>query len=275
MTLTSRASGAPHNNHDRERPLSDAPSTNPADPVMQVIIGPSIGGLLALPAVAYPTLFDPDGFWARYPYLLPNLAAAAIAAVGFVVCYFGVPDSGPAAMSVQQMGPQEGEEDGGEGEGEDAGLLADSSGVRRRNARSGKQAVERVSPLVFCVQRKPCLSITFYSTILVFAMTDQASHGRQSHLCPHPPPSVFYGELLIKYYTGGVKMTPPRRAEPGGLPPVGGRAPGGRRPGPGRRRDRPGPGRLRLHADRLQPRRLQPDGQSFVRPSLFCKDNHE
>ena len=59
-----------------------------------------------------------------------------------------------------------------------------------------------------------------------------------------------------KYYTKGVKMTLPRVAEPGGLPPVGGRAPGGRRPGPGRRRDRPGPGRLRLHADRLQPWRL-------------------
>ena len=33
---------------------------------------------------------------------------------------------------------------------------------------------EHISPLVFCCQRKPFLSVSFYSCILLFALADQA-----------------------------------------------------------------------------------------------------
>ena len=44
-----------------------------------LIVGPAIGGLLARPAIQYPDVFDQDGLWGRYPYLLPSLVCAIIA----------------------------------------------------------------------------------------------------------------------------------------------------------------------------------------------------
>ncbi|KAH8732049.1 major facilitator superfamily domain-containing protein [Phaeosphaeriaceae sp. PMI808] len=40
------------------------------------IIGSTMGGFLAQPAKFYPGVFDKDGIFGRYPYLLPNLVAA-------------------------------------------------------------------------------------------------------------------------------------------------------------------------------------------------------
>jgi hypothetical protein len=40
------------------------------------IIGSTMGGFLAQPAVFYPNTFAKDGIFGRYPYLLPNLVAA-------------------------------------------------------------------------------------------------------------------------------------------------------------------------------------------------------
>ncbi|KAF7442778.1 major facilitator superfamily transporter [Pyrenophora tritici-repentis] len=40
------------------------------------IIGSAMGGFLAQPAVYYPNVFDKDGLFGRYPYLLPNMVAA-------------------------------------------------------------------------------------------------------------------------------------------------------------------------------------------------------
>jgi MFS family permease len=44
-----------------------------------LIVGPSIGGLLARPAVQYPTVFASTGFFGRFPYLLPALISAVFA----------------------------------------------------------------------------------------------------------------------------------------------------------------------------------------------------
>ncbi|KAF2844950.1 MFS general substrate transporter [Plenodomus tracheiphilus IPT5] len=53
------------------------------------IIGSAMGGFLARPAVFFPHVFAQDGIFGRYPYLLPNLAAA----IGIVLaiiqgCFF-------------------------------------------------------------------------------------------------------------------------------------------------------------------------------------------
>jgi MFS family permease len=40
------------------------------------IIGSTMGGFLAQPAIYYPGAFSQDGIFAKYPYLLPNLVAA-------------------------------------------------------------------------------------------------------------------------------------------------------------------------------------------------------
>eukprot|EP00752_Nemacystus_decipiens_P005351 g4852.t1 len=57
------------------------------------IIGPIIGGLLAQPAVMYPSIFSSTGFFARYPFLLPNLAVALVALVALPLVLFTLPET--------------------------------------------------------------------------------------------------------------------------------------------------------------------------------------
>jgi MFS family permease len=45
-----------------------------------MIVGPSIGGFLARPAIQYPHTFTAQGIWGHYPYLLPCLCCSGIAA---------------------------------------------------------------------------------------------------------------------------------------------------------------------------------------------------
>lgn len=58
-----------------------------------MVIGPSIGGLLARPAVQYPDVFTVDGLWGRFPYLLPSLVCSLVAAVAFVAIFLFVPET--------------------------------------------------------------------------------------------------------------------------------------------------------------------------------------
>ena len=70
------------------------------------IAGSVFGGLLARPAIQYPKLFSPTGIWGRHPYLIPNLLAAVITLIGFVLCYFFLTENerkkhAPSAKEVQ------------------------------------------------------------------------------------------------------------------------------------------------------------------------------
>ena len=51
------------------------------------IIGPAIGGTLAKPAVSMPSIFSPDGVFATFPYLLPNLVCAGLLFLSFIFGY--------------------------------------------------------------------------------------------------------------------------------------------------------------------------------------------
>jgi hypothetical protein len=46
------------------------------------IVGPALGGLLAEPTRFYPHIFPPGGLLEEYPFLLPNMVASVILAVG-------------------------------------------------------------------------------------------------------------------------------------------------------------------------------------------------
>ena len=46
------------------------------------IIGPALGGALALPCEAYPWLFPRGSIWDKYPFLLPNLVCVIILLLG-------------------------------------------------------------------------------------------------------------------------------------------------------------------------------------------------
>ena len=49
------------------------------------IIGPAVGGALAMPCEAYPWLFPPDTTFARHPFLLPNLVCVGVLLVGITI----------------------------------------------------------------------------------------------------------------------------------------------------------------------------------------------
>ncbi len=49
------------------------------------ILGPTLGGGLARPALNYPNLFSQKSIWANFPYLLPNLVCTVIVSFGVVI----------------------------------------------------------------------------------------------------------------------------------------------------------------------------------------------
>ncbi|KAF7043649.1 hypothetical protein CFC21_052976 [Triticum aestivum] len=51
-----------------------------------LIIGPALGGYLALPAEKYPNIFSPDSLFGRFPYFLPCLCTSVFAAVVLTGC---------------------------------------------------------------------------------------------------------------------------------------------------------------------------------------------
>eukprot|EP00762_Andalucia_godoyi_P000614 ANDGO_05294.mRNA.1 Protein ZINC INDUCED FACILITATOR-LIKE 1 len=57
------------------------------------ILGPVAGGLLARPAVQYPSVFPEDGLFGRYPYLLPCLVSSGVTLVGLAIGVFVLQDS--------------------------------------------------------------------------------------------------------------------------------------------------------------------------------------
>ncbi|KMZ71592.1 Major facilitator superfamily antiporter, putative, expressed [Zostera marina] len=57
-----------------------------------LIIGPAIGGNLALPAEKYPNIFSSDSLFGRFPYFLPCLCISTFALCTFVACLW-LPES--------------------------------------------------------------------------------------------------------------------------------------------------------------------------------------
>ncbi|GJN07073.1 hypothetical protein PR202_ga24865 [Eleusine coracana subsp. coracana] len=51
-----------------------------------LIIGPALGGYLALPAEKFPNVFSPDSLFARFPYFLPCLCTSVFAAAVLISC---------------------------------------------------------------------------------------------------------------------------------------------------------------------------------------------
>ncbi|KAJ5496383.1 Tetracycline resistance protein TetA/multidrug resistance protein MdtG [Penicillium fimorum] len=63
------------------------------------IIGPAIGGLLAKPAEGFPSLFPADGFFGKFPYLLPNLVCCVLLLLSIVGSWVFLQESHPNMQS--------------------------------------------------------------------------------------------------------------------------------------------------------------------------------
>eukprot|EP00013_Stygamoeba_regulata_P000351 CAMPEP_0177637582 /NCGR_PEP_ID=MMETSP0447-20121125/5045_1 /TAXON_ID=0 /ORGANISM="Stygamoeba regulata, Strain BSH-02190019" /LENGTH=683 /DNA_ID=CAMNT_0019139513 /DNA_START=58 /DNA_END=2106 /DNA_ORIENTATION=- len=60
------------------------------------VLGPALGGFLAIPADLYPNVFSQEGIFGRNPFLLPCVVMAFIQATGFVVGFFRLKESLPS-----------------------------------------------------------------------------------------------------------------------------------------------------------------------------------
>eukprot|EP01105_Mastigella_eilhardi_P017667 TRINITY_DN4069_c0_g1_i1.p1 TRINITY_DN4069_c0_g1~~TRINITY_DN4069_c0_g1_i1.p1 ORF type:complete len:579 (+),score=107.38 TRINITY_DN4069_c0_g1_i1:26-1762(+) len=57
------------------------------------IVGTSVSGFLARPAIQYPNIFSSKGIFGRFPYALPNLVSASLLAFGLVLSFFFLPET--------------------------------------------------------------------------------------------------------------------------------------------------------------------------------------
>ncbi|CAM9990827.1 unnamed protein product, partial [Ectocarpus fasciculatus] len=60
---------------------------------ISIVFGTGVGGILAQPAVHYPSVFAATGLFGRYPYLLPNLVGASCALVVMVLVIIYLPET--------------------------------------------------------------------------------------------------------------------------------------------------------------------------------------
>lgn len=56
------------------------------------LLGPSIGGFTARPAVSWPHVFGPDHLFSKFPYLLPNLITSVVVSLGLVLAILCLPE---------------------------------------------------------------------------------------------------------------------------------------------------------------------------------------
>ena len=68
------------------------------------IVGPVIGGTFVHPSVSMPSVFSPNGVFAKFPYLLPNLICAALLLVSILFGYCCLVETHPdmQAWSTQE-----------------------------------------------------------------------------------------------------------------------------------------------------------------------------
>ncbi len=59
------------------------------------LVSPALGGLLAKPAVSWPTVFSPSGLFGTYPYLLPCLVGAGVSLISLICSILWLEESIP------------------------------------------------------------------------------------------------------------------------------------------------------------------------------------
>ncbi|KAK7474558.1 hypothetical protein BaRGS_00034203 [Batillaria attramentaria] len=53
-----------------------------------LILGPTLGGYLAVPTEKYPSTFPAEGFFAKYPFILPSFCCLMVCAIAFAIVFF-------------------------------------------------------------------------------------------------------------------------------------------------------------------------------------------
>ncbi|KAI1608431.1 major facilitator superfamily domain-containing protein [Exophiala viscosa] len=64
------------------------------------IVGSALGGFTAQPAKFYPHVFDPNGIFGEYPYLLPNIVSVVAIVIAMIQGWILLEETNPAAKSL-------------------------------------------------------------------------------------------------------------------------------------------------------------------------------
>ena len=155
---------------------------------LAVIIGPTIGGILARPAVNFPDLVSADSFFGQHPYALPNFFTAALCTLGCLglhtlpepllaakpLCGGWCRHRGAAKGEVTHDGLQVGAADGGgSDEDEEERLLGPDGGSDEESCTDKGEAAGGSSSCVsFCADEKPRLAIAFYTIAMAIEFAD-------------------------------------------------------------------------------------------------------
>ncbi|KAK5096701.1 hypothetical protein LTR24_002463 [Lithohypha guttulata] len=73
------------------------------------IIGPAMGGALAMPCESYPSLFPRGGLFDKYPFLLPNLVCVVILLLGILTGILFIDETHPTLKHKRDIGRRLGE----------------------------------------------------------------------------------------------------------------------------------------------------------------------
>lgn len=68
------------------------------------LVGPVLGGLLADPAINYPSIIPTGSMWTAYPFLLPNLAVAFLQISSFLLAFFFLEETHPQLTKEPDLG---------------------------------------------------------------------------------------------------------------------------------------------------------------------------
>jgi MFS family permease len=128
-----------------------------------VICGPTLGGLLARPAVQYPTVFAADGIFGVRPYLLPFVVVSGVAILALILSELALKEPVPDAIGLR-------------------GICCTNAGGGQLDstlASQGKGISEsrdtRRSRLRFFCQRKPALAMLFYTLLITSEFADEVT----------------------------------------------------------------------------------------------------
>jgi hypothetical protein len=143
-----------------------------------VIVGPTLGGLLARPAVQYPGSFAADGLFGWRPYLLPALAVAANAALALCLSQLVLRETVSSPLGLR-CGPcaavAGGAKVGGSGGAPPATAF---STARAGGAAPGLRAEGRARQCArFCGDRKAGLAMLFYTLLITAEFADEVCFG--------------------------------------------------------------------------------------------------
>ncbi|XP_041350173.1 protein ZINC INDUCED FACILITATOR-LIKE 1-like isoform X2 [Gigantopelta aegis] len=77
-----------------------------------MILGPSFGGFLASPAKKFPQVFDENGFFVDYAFLLPSAVAGLVCLVAFIIIFFTFEETlrkTDVQIEIDETSPEDGE----------------------------------------------------------------------------------------------------------------------------------------------------------------------